>query len=432
MKIAVIGCGYVGLVTGACLANDGHHVVCIDNQKEKIDILLNNKIPIYEPGLEDIISNNLKSGKLSFELNIDNATSNAEVIFIAVGTPTDEETGNADLSQIYNSARELAGELKENAVVIVKSTVPVGTCDEIENIIKENNKHQNFKVLSNPEFLREGNAIYDFENPDRIIIGSDDDNIRDVVKEIYKGRKNEQEIVFTSRRSSELIKYASNSMLAMRIIFINEIADLCERVGADITDVAKGVGLDKRIGPYFLEPGPGFGGSCFPKDARALIESGKKYGAPQTLLESVIKGNESRKKNLSKKISEILDIPSENKIGVLGVTFKAETDDMREAPSLSILPDLINMGLSISVYDPAGMEEATKLIKNVKWVENPYEVANEASCIIILTDWQEFKELDLDKIKNAMKRPLIYDFRNIYNPDNMKKLGFEYYSIGRG
>ena len=432
MKIAVIGCGYVGLVTGACLANDGHHVVCIDNQKEKIDILLNNKIPIYEPGLEDIISNNLKSGKLSFELNINNAVSNADVIFIAVGTPTDEETGNADLSQIYNSARELAGELKENAVVIVKSTVPVGTCDEIENIIKENNKHQNFKVLSNPEFLREGNAIYDFENPDRIIIGSDDDNIRDVVKEIYRGRKNEQEIVFTSRRSSELIKYASNSMLAMRIIFINEIADLCERVGADITDVAKGVGLDKRIGPYFLEPGPGFGGSCFPKDARALIESGKKYGAPQTLLESVIKGNESRKKNLSKKISEILDIPSENKIGVLGVTFKAETDDMREAPSLSILPDLINMGLSISVYDPAGMEEATKLIKNVKWVENPYEVANEASCIIILTDWQEFKELDLDKIKNAMKRPLIYDFRNIYNPDNMKKLGFEYYSIGRG
>ena len=432
MKIAVIGCGYVGLVTGACLANDGHHVVCIDNQKEKIDILLNNKIPIYEPGLEDIISNNLKNGKLSFELNIDNAASNAEVIFIAVGTPTDEETGNADLSQIYNCARELAGILKENALVIVKSTVPVGTCDEIEKIIKENNKHQNFKVLSNPEFLREGNAIYDFENPDRIIIGSDDDNIRDVVKEIYKGRKNEQEIVFTSRRSSELIKYASNSMLAMRIIFINEIADLCERVGADITDVAKGIGLDKRIGPYFLEPGPGFGGSCFPKDARALIESGKKYGAPQTLLESVIKGNESRKKNLSKKISEILDIPSENKIGVLGVTFKAETDDMREAPSLSILPDLINIGLNISVYDPAGMEEATKLIKNVKWVENPYEVANEASCIIILTDWQEFKELDLNKIKNAMKRPLIYDFRNIYNPDNMKKLGFEYHSIGRG
>ena len=246
MKIAVIGCGYVGLVTGACLANDGHHVVCIDNQKEKIDILLNNKIPIYEPGLEDIISNNLINGKLSFELNIDNAASNAEVIFIAVGTPTNKETGNADLSQIYNCARELAGILKENALVIVKSTVPVGTCDEIEKIIKENNKHQNFKVLSNPEFLREGNAIYDFENPDRIIIGSDENNIRNVVKEIYKGRKNEQKIVFTSRRSSELIKYASNSMLAMRIIFINEIADLCERVGADIPMSLKVLALTKE------------------------------------------------------------------------------------------------------------------------------------------------------------------------------------------
>jgi len=292
--------------------------------------------------------------------------------------------------------------------------------------------HSEFSVISNPEFLREGNAINDFINPDRIVIGTDEQTDKKIMINLYKNIATEDKILFTSRRSSELIKYASNSMLAMRIIFINEIADLCEKIGADVTDIAKGIGLDKRIGPHFLEPGPGFGGSCFPKDARALIESGKKYDAPQTLLESVILGNENRKKNISKKILDKLDKQSENQIGILGVTFKAETDDMRESPSLIVIPDLQENGMNISVYDPEGEKEASKLIKNVNWKKTAYEAAENVDCLAILTDWEEFKNLDLNKLKNSMKRPLIYDFRNIFDPDMMTELGFEYFSIGRG
>ena len=322
--------------------------------------------------------------------------------------------------------------ISPNTQIIIKSTVPVGTCDEVENIIKENCIHSEFSVISNPEFLREGNAISDFINPDRVVIGTDDQTNKRIMINLYKSITDEDKILFTSRRSSELIKYASNSMLAMRIIFINEIADLCEKIGADVTDIAKGIGLDKRIGPHFLEPGPGFGGSCFPKDARALIESGKKYDAPQTLLESVILGNENRKKNISKKILNKLDKQTENQIGILGVTFKAETDDMRESPSLIIIPDLQENGMNISVYDPEGEKEASKILKDVNWKKTAYEAAENVDCLVILTDWAEFKSLDLDKLKNSMKRPLIYDFRNIFDPDMMTELGFEYFSIGRG
>lgn len=430
MKISVIGCGYVGLVSGVCFADSGHIVTCIDNDEKKIQLLKDNKVPIYEPGLDELLLKNVRSNNLRFDLNINENIRDSEIVFIAVGTPTGEN-GEANLSFIHQCANEIAEFISPNTFIIIKSTVPVGTCDEVEDIITKKSKHSKFTVVSNPEFLREGNAINDFINPDRIVIGINDQKNRKRMIDLYKNISSEDKILFTSRRSSELIKYASNSMLAMRIIFINEIADLCEKVGANVTDIAKGIGLDKRIGPYFLEPGPGFGGSCFPKDARALIESGKKYDAPQTLLESVILGNENRKKNLSTKILDKLDGHSENQIGVLGVTFKAETDDMREAPSLTLIPDLQDNGLNISVYDPQ-CKEASKLIQNVNWKNTAYEAAEDVDCLVILTDWEEFKNLDLTKLKNKMKRPLIYDFRNIFDPVRMTKLGFEYFSVGRG
>ena len=431
MKISIIGCGYVGLVSGFCFADSGHKVTCIDNSDKKIELLKDNKVPIYEPGLKELLLKNLENNNLNFELNINENIKNSEIVLIAVGTPTGEN-GDADLTFVHQCAKEISEFISPNTQIIIKSTVPVGTCDEIEDIIKENCLHSEFSVISNPEFLREGNAINDFINPDRIVIGTDDQTSREIMINLYKNIINEDKILFTSRRSSELIKYASNSMLAMRIIFINEIADLCEKIGTNVTDIAKGIGLDKRIGPHFLEPGPGFGGSCFPKDARALIESGKKYGAPQTLLESVILGNENRKKNISKKILDKLDKQSENEIGILGVTFKAKTDDMRESPSLVIIPNLQENGMNISVYDPEGEKEASKILKDVNWKKTAYEAAENVDCLVILTDWEEFKNLDLDKLKNSMKRPLIYDFRNIFDPDMMTELGFEYCSIGRG
>jgi UDPglucose 6-dehydrogenase len=431
MKISVIGCGYVGLVSGVCFADSGHTVTCIDNDNKKIQLLKDKQIPIYEPGLDELLLKNIKGNNLHFELNINENIKDSEIVIITVGTPTDEN-GEADLTFVRQCANEIAEFISPNTLVIVKSTVPVGTCDEIEGIIYEKCVHSEFSVISNPEFLREGNAIYDFMNPDRIVIGIKDQNHKKRIIDLYTNISNEDKILFTSRRSSELIKYASNSMLAMRIIFINEIADLCEKIGADVTDIAKGIGLDKRIGPHFLEPGPGFGGSCFPKDARALIESGKKFDAPQTLLESVILGNDNRKKNISKKILDKLDGQSENQIGILGVTFKAETDDMREAPSLIIIPDLQDNGMNVSVYDPEGEEEASKLIENVNWKQTAYEAAEDVDCLVILTDWKEFKDLDLIKLKDKMKRPLIYDFRNIFDPDKMAELGFEYFSLGRG
>ena len=431
MKISVIGCGYVGLVSGACFADSGHTVTCIDNNNKKIQLLKDNQVPIYEPGLDELLLKNIKGNNLHFDLNINENIKDSEIVLITVGTPTDEN-GEADLTFVRQCANEIAEFISPNTLVIVKSTVPVGTCDEIEDIIYEKCAHSEFSVISNPEFLREGNAIYDFMNPDRIVIGIKNQNHKKRIIDLYTNISNEDKILFTSRRSSELIKYASNSMLAMRIIFINEIADLCEKIGADVTDIAKGIGLDKRIGPHFLEPGPGFGGSCFPKDARALIESGKKFDAPQTLLESVILGNENRKKNISKKILDKLDGQYENQIGILGVTFKAETDDMREAPSLIIIPDLQDNGMTVSVYDPEGGEEASKLIENVNWKQTAYEAAEDVDCLVILTDWKEFKDLDLIKLKDKMKRPLIYDFRNIFDPDKMAELGFEYFSLGRG
>ena len=428
MKISVIGCGYVGLVSAACFADAGHDVTCIDNDAEKLNMLKENQVPIFEPGLQELIS---KNKSLEFSLNISEDIASSKIIMIAVGTPS-LDSGEADLTQLYRCVEEISHFISSGTLVIIKSTVPVGTCDEVEKLINDKSEHNDFEVISNPEFLREGNAIHDFVNPDRIVIGLNGESNKESIIELYSNIVSEDKLLFTSRRSSELIKYASNSMLAMRIIFINEIADLCEKIGADVSDVAKGIGLDKRIGPYFLEAGPGFGGSCFPKDIKALIETGKNFDSPQTLLESVIVGNEKRKKNISKKILDLLDIKKENNVGILGVTFKAETDDMREAPSLTVIPDLIKAGLNISVYDPEGQNEASKLITDVEWKKSAYEVADNSNCLVILTDWQEFKEIDLEKLYNSMQRPLIYDFRNIYDPDIMKELGFEYFSVGRG
>lgn len=428
MKISIIGCGYVGLVSAACFADAGHEVTCIDNDAEKLNMLKENQVPIFEPGLQELIS---KNKSLEFSLNISEDIASSKIIMIAVGTPS-LDSGEADLTQLYRCVEEISHFISSGTLVIIKSTVPVGTCDEVEKLINDKSEHNDFEVISNPEFLREGNAIHDFVNPDRIVIGLNGESNKESIIELYSNIVSEDKLLFTSRRSSELIKYASNSMLAMRIIFINEIADLCEKIGADVSDVAKGIGLDKRIGPYFLEAGPGFGGSCFPKDIKALIETGKNFDSPQTLLESVIVGNEKRKKNISKKILDLLDIKKENNVGILGVTFKAETDDMREAPSLTVIPDLIKAGLNISVYDPEGQNEASKLITDVEWKKSAYEVADNSNCLVILTDWQEFKEIDLKKLYDSMQRPLIYDFRNIYDPDIMKELGFEYFSVGRG
>tara|TARA_B100001113_G_scaffold137350_1_gene112718 strand:+ start:2684 stop:4006 length:1323 start_codon:yes stop_codon:yes gene_type:complete len=430
MKISIIGSGYVGLVTGACMANANQHVTCLDIDEKKIKDLKNGKIPIYEPGLEDLIKEKIKSNVLSFSSEISQTIRNTDVIFIAVGTPSNTENNEADLSQVFSCAEEIARNIKNNTVVIVKSTVPVGTCDKVEEIINLKNPSLNFDVVSNPEFLREGSAIFDFENPDRIIVGTHNKDSITTLNLIYKKQiDNEFPIIFTTRRSSELIKYASNSMLAMRIIFINEIADLCEKVGADVNDIALGIGLDKRIGPEFLNAGPGFGGSCFPKDARALVESGISYNAPQNLLKAVIDGNEKRKENLSKKIITIAK--NRKNIGILGVTYKANTDDMREAPSLSIIPDLINKGFNISIFDPQANKNSIKEFKNANWENDIYSVANNSDCLVILTEWSDFKDMDLKKISDIMDKPIIIDFRNLFSLDEMKKMNIEYHSIGR-
>lgn len=430
MDISIIGSGYVGLVTGVCLSDAGHTVICLDKDKSKIAKLNNGEIPIFEPGLGSLIQKNMGKKNLSFSSEIKSSLKESKVIFIAVGTPTSPDSDHADLSQIYSCAEEISNNLQNDCTIIIKSTVPVGTCDKVEEIISSKNSNKNFDVVSNPEFLREGSAINDFENPDRIIVGTTNKKSIDLIKDIYKRQIDKKyPIIFTSRKSSELIKYAGNSMLAMRIIFINEIADLCEKVGADVGDIAHGIGLDKRIGPHFLNAGPGFGGSCFPKDARALIQSGKEYKAPQNLLKAVVDGNERRKSNLADRIINI--VGAKRRVGILGVTFKANTDDMREAPSLSIIPKLLDNDIGVSIYDPEASQQEIEEFYGVEWKADPYSVAENSDCLVILTEWDEFKELDLKKIKDIMSQPIIVDFRNMFSLKKMKDLNFEYHSVGR-
>jgi UDPglucose 6-dehydrogenase len=433
MRVAMIGSGYVGLVSGACIADFGHQVTCIDKDSTKIAALNAGEIPIYEPGLADIVRSNVEQGRLSFTTALREAVGGADAVFIAVGTPSRRGDGHADLSYVYEAAREIAAALKGFTVVITKSTVPIGTGDEIERIIREMRPDVDIAVASNPEFLREGAAIHDFKHPDRIVVGVNDERAKAVVAEIYRPLYlNQAPILYTSRRTAELIKYAANAFLATKITFVNEIADLCERVGADVQEVARGIGLDNRIGPKFLHAGPGFGGSCFPKDVRALIRTAKDYDVPMRILEAVEIVNDSRKRAMARKVSSAFAGVLRGKtVAVLGLTFKPNTDDMREAPSVPLITALQDMGAKIRAYDPVGMEQAKQVLSDVTYCQGPYDCVEEVDAAVIVTEWEQFRALDLERVRDLMACPVLVDLRNIYRPEDMKRHGFVYTCVGR-
>ncbi len=433
MRVAMIGTGYVGLVSGACFSNFGHHVVCVDKDESKIARLNRGEIPIYEPGLDALVADNVKAGRLSFTTDLKSAVPDAEAVFIAVGTPSRRGDGFADLSYVWDAATEIADTLKGYTVIVTKSTVPVSTCSKVEAIIRERNPTAEFDVASNPEFLREGSAIEDFQRPDRVVVGTDSERARNVMRALYRPLflNDKTPFVFTTREASELIKYASNAFLAMKITFINEMADLCERAGADIQDVARGIGLDGRIGSKFLNAGPGYGGSCFPKDTLALVRQASEFGAPSRIIESVIDVNATRKKRMADKIIDAFGGVKGKTVAILGVTFKPNTDDMRDSPSLDIIPALQQAGATVRAFDPEGMAEAEKLLPGVKWTQNGYEAMTGADGVAILTEWNEFRALDFARTKALLKRPLMVDLRNIYTPREMLEAGFEYHSVGR-
>ncbi len=433
MRIAMIGSGYVGLVSGACFAQFGHDVVCIDKDSEKIARLHKGEMPIYEPGLDKLVADNVKAGRLAFTTNLADAVGDADAAFIAVGTPTRRGDGHADLTYVYAAAAELANAISGYTVVVTKSTVPVGTGREVARIIRETQPAAAFDVASNPEFLREGAAIEDFMKPDRVVIGTESQRARDVMSGVYRPLNLIQTpMVFTNIETAEVTKYAGNAFLATKITFINEIADLCEKVGADVHDVARGIGLDGRIGRKFLHPGPGFGGSCFPKDTLALAYTAREANAPQTIVEQVIEVNNTRKKRMARKVIDFCGGSVAGlTIGVLGLTFKPNTDDMRDAPSLDIVPALQAAGAKIVAFDPEGMTEASKLMKNITFAKTAYEAAFEADALVVITEWHEFRGLDPRRIKQIMRQPRIVDLRNIFNPEEMRGLGFTYEGIGR-
>jgi len=428
----MVGTGYVGLVSGACFSELGLDVTCVDSDKDKIDTLLDGRLPIYEPGLDRLVTDNVKAGRLHFTNDLSTAVIGAKAIFIAVGTPSRRGDGHADLSYVYAAAEEIAKNADEGAIVVTKSTVPVGTGSQIKKRISVI-RNDELEVAANPEFLREGSAINDFMYPDRVIIGVESIRAEGIMNDVYSFLSlNKTPVVMTSLETAEMIKYASNTFLATKITFINEFSDLCEKTGADINDVALGIGLDDRIGRKFLNAGPGFGGSCFPKDTRALVQTARDYKSPITLVEQVISINEQRKMDMVSKIIESCGGSVFSKrITILGLTFKPNTDDVRDAPSLVIIPELIKVGASISVYDPKGMSEAHMYIDNVSWNDDPYSAIDGADGVVILTEWDEFKYLDLDKIKRLVNTPLIIDLRNMFRPDDIFKKGFDYVSIGR-
>jgi UDPglucose 6-dehydrogenase len=417
----MIGTGYVGLVSGACIADFGHQVTCVDKDSTKISTLNAGEIPIFEPGLGDIVRSNLEEGRLAFTTALGESVRDADAVFIAVGTPSRRGDGHADLSHVYEAAREIAGALEGFTIVITKSTVPVGTGDEVERIIRELRHDADFAVVSNPEFLREGAAIHDFKHPDRIVIGTEDEHAKKVAAEIYRPLYlNQAPILYTSRRTAELIKYAANAFLATKITFINEIADLCERVGADVQEVARGIGFDNRIGPKFLHAGPGFGGSCLPKDV------------PLRILEAVESVNDTRKRAMARKVSiSFAGVLRGKTIAVLGLTFKPNTDDVREAPSIPLITALQDMGAKVRVYDPAGMEQAKQVLANVTYCRGPYDCVEEADAVVIVTEWEQFRALDMEQLRDLMACPVVVDLRNIYRPEDMKKHRFAYTSVGR-
>jgi UDPglucose 6-dehydrogenase len=431
MRIAMIGTGYVGLVSAACLSEFGHHVVCVDKDAGKIADLNAGRIPIFEPGLDEVVAANVKARRLSFAAELPGAVAGAEAVFIAVGTPSRRGDGHADLSFVFAAAEEIGRALAGYAVIVTKSTVPVGTSRKVEEIILRHRPRGEFDVASNPEFLREGSAISDFVRPDRVVVGCDTDRARTVLREVYRPLYlNETPILFTARETAELIKYAANAFLATKITFINEMADLCERLGGDVQDVARGIGLDGRIGGKFLHAGPGYGGSCFPKDTLALLRTSQEAGATTRIVETVVAVNEARKKDMARKVIEAFGGVSGKTIAVLGLTFKPNTDDMREAPSLVILPMLQAEGARIRAYDPEGAKEAAKLL-DVELCADADEALTGADGVVILTEWNEFRALDLARVKALLKRPLMVDLRNIYRPQLMAEAGFVYVSVGR-
>ena len=433
MRVTMIGAGYVGLVSGACFADFGHTVICVDKDAGKIDRLKGGVMPIFEPGLAELVSSNVKEGRLSFTLDAPDAIRNADAVFIAVGTPSRRGDGHADLSYVYAAAKEIAEHMDGFTVVVTKSTVPVGTGDEVEEIIAKTNPNAKFAVVSNPDFLREGAAIGDFKRPDRVVVCTDSEEARDVMRELYRPLfLNETPLVYTSRRTSELIKYAANAFLAVKITFINEMADLCEKVGANVQDVSKGIGLDNRIGKKFLHAGPGYGGSCFPKDTLALTKTANDYGSPVRIVDTVVEVNDARKKAMADRVIKAMGGDVKGKtIGVLGLAFKPNTDDMRDAPSLDIIPALQAAGARVKAYDPESMHEAGKMLTEVDFCDGPYHAIDGADAMVLITEWDQFRAMDFDRVKKLLKTPTVVDLRNVYQPSDMAKRGFNYVSVGR-
>ncbi|MFG1374563.1 UDP-glucose/GDP-mannose dehydrogenase family protein [Xanthobacter oligotrophicus] len=434
MRVTMIGAGYVGLVSGACFADFGHTVTCVDTHEGKIAALKRGEIPIFEPGLDDLVASNVKAERLFFTTSLAEGVADAEAVFIAVGTPSRRGDGHADLSYVHQAARDIASAITGYTVIVTKSTVPVGTGDEVERIIRETRPDAEFSVVSNPEFLREGAAIIDFKRPDRIVVGTDEERAKEVMTNLYRPLfLNQSPLLFTSRRTAELIKYAANAFLATKITFINEISDLCEKVGGNVQDVARGIGLDNRIGSKFLHAGPGYGGSCFPKDTLALIKTAQDYDAPIRIVETVVSVNDQRKRAMARKVIAALGGSVRGKtVGVLGLTFKPNTDDMRDAPSIAIITALQDAGAIIRAHDPEGVEQAKLVLGNVDYVDSPYQAADGADALVIVTEWDAFRALDLKRIQSMMAQPVVVDLRNIYRPEEMAALGFQYSSVGRG
>jgi UDPglucose 6-dehydrogenase len=432
MRIAMIGTGYVGLVSGACFADFGHLVTCVDKDGDKIAGLRRGEIPIFEPGLDALVAANVKAGRLDFATDLAAPVAGADAVFIAVGTPSRRGDGHADLSYVHAAAREIAVALSGFTVVVTKSTVPVGTGDEVERLIRETNPQADVVVASNPEFLREGAAIRDFKFPDRIVVGTSDERARKVLSDIYRPLSlNQAPLMFTERRTAELIKYAANAFLATKITFINEIADLAEKVGANVQEVARGIGLDNRIGSKFLHAGPGFGGSCFPKDTRALVKIALDHDVPLRIVEAVLAVNDNRKRAMARKVASVAGGLRGKTVAVLGLTFKPDTDDMREAPSIPLVTGLLDMGAKVRAHDPAGMDQARRELPDIDYCDDPYTCARGADALVIVTEWVQYRALDLQRLKRELAQPVVVDLRNIYRPDEMKALGFVYESVGR-
>ncbi|MDQ1284109.1 MAG: UDPglucose 6-dehydrogenase [Patescibacteria group bacterium] len=435
MKIAIIGTGYVGLVSGTCFSEFGHEVVCLDKDEKKIEALRGGKIPIYEPGLEQMVKENVEDKRLSFTTDIKTAMEGAQAVFIAVGTPTSRRgDGYADLSYVYAVAKEIAPHIQNYTVVVDKSTVPVGTADEVRRIIKEENPQADFDVASNPEFLREGAAIADFMRPDRVVIGVQDEKAKEILRKIYKPLYLiETPIVFTDTRTAELIKYASNAFLAVKISYINDMANLCEATGADVVTLAKAMGLDNRIGKKFLHAGPGYGGSCFPKDTLALNKTAQEHGLSLRIVEAAVEINSAQKAKMVKKIRQALGGSEAGKtIAVLGLAFKPETDDMRDAAALAILPALVEKGARVIAHDPQAMEAAKPMLPEIEFATGPYEAVTDADAVVLMTEWNEYRALDLDRLGELMKQKIFIDLRNVYEPETVREKGFAYVGVGRG